>query len=293
MNWDHVGQKILITGKSGSGKSTFFLRTLRDWRCRWKFVFDPDRETARKLNWPVCVGVKQMEFCASKGYPVVFDPSEMFPGYYKQAFDFFCRWIFAISKAQNGPKLFAVDEIQKWTKPRDGGIPQSLQDILDTGRREELDLLFISQRPNRVNDAIRGQLSEVITFCHTDKLPLAWLAEDDFDPEIVKRLAYPGGFVRRNVNTGAEKTVSAGGNKPVQMIWTKPIRKPSGELSAFESGILNRLAMGHKVDRIAADLKKHPGTIKYHLGILRKTYRVTTNLQLMTVLSGRGLVSVT
>jgi hypothetical protein len=206
VNWNHRAQKILVTGKSGSGKTSFYLQILRDWRARWKFVFDPDREAAHKLRWTVAENVAQLNAAAASETPVCFDPHLDFPGDMPGAFAFFSRWALNVSREFDGRKLFAVDEIQKFTRPGRGGIPKSFQEVLDVGRREEIDLLIIAQRVNQVNDAIRGQLSEIVTFTHTDSLPLEWLAKDGFDPEVVAALPYPGGYVRRNVNT-CEETI--------------------------------------------------------------------------------------
>jgi len=122
----------------------------------------------------------------------------MFPGDFDEAFAFFSRWVLEVSRVIRGPKVFAVDEVWRYA-PNTRLLPGAFQEILDLGRREEIDLLFVAQRANKVHDAIRAQLTEVITFQHTDRLPLDWLSED-FDPEQIRALKYPGGYLRRTLS---------------------------------------------------------------------------------------------
>jgi energy-coupling factor transporter ATP-binding protein EcfA2 len=201
MNWNHRPRKILITGKSGSGKTTFYLALLRAWPSRWKFVFDPEREAARKLRWAVAVDVPGLAALANSSRPVCYDPARMFPGDRPQGFAFFSRWVLNVSKLIRGPKLFAVDEIQNVTFPGREGISQAFRELLDLGRREEIDLLMISQRVNEVNHAIRSQLTEAVSFNHSDRLPLEWLEQIGFEPASVSTLKFPGGYIRRNLLT--------------------------------------------------------------------------------------------
>jgi energy-coupling factor transporter ATP-binding protein EcfA2 len=198
VNWNHQARKILITGKSGSGKTTLWLSMLEKWRAGYKFVFDPELETSRKLGWKYSNSPASMVQAVKLRLPVVFYPSDMFPGNRPAAFDFFCRWVYGVSCVLQGHKLLAVDEVWKYVPPR-RPVPQSFQEILDDGRKQEIDLLLVSQRPNRTHDAIRAVLTETVTFHHHERLPLAWLEEDGFDPEAVKRLAYPGGYLRQSL----------------------------------------------------------------------------------------------
>lgn len=196
MNWNHKARKVLITGKSGSGKTTLWLEILKRWPAR-KFVYDPDREVSRKLKWHASTSIAELKAHVIARSPVVFDPGPMFAADFNEGFAFFCRWTLNVCRCIQGPKVLAVDEVWRYA-PAGSSLPAAFQEILNVGRREEIDLHFIAQRANKVHDGIRAQLTEIITFQHSDRLPLEWLAED-FDPAAVKALKYPGGYLQRSL----------------------------------------------------------------------------------------------
>jgi hypothetical protein len=205
MNFDHPANRVLITGMTGSGKTTFWLRRLVSHRARFKFVFDPMRETSRKLGWPVCIDEPGLVNALAANRPVCFDSSRLFPGDRRQGFAFFSRWVFNVAKVMRGVKLFACDEFQSVQKQGDTGLPQGFKEITDEGRREEIDTLLAAQRLNEVNDDVRAGLTEIVTFRHCDPLALRWLAERGFDPAAVSKLPSPGGYIQL-FNDGRIKT---------------------------------------------------------------------------------------
>jgi hypothetical protein len=197
MNYDHKAFCILITGKKGSGKTTYWLDRIVRHRARWKFIFDPCREVSRKLGWPVSIDERRMIHNFTTSGIVCFDSSHLFPGDRPRGFAFLTRWVFNVSKGLNGIKLFAADELQSCQSTGPYGVPQGFKEILDEGRREEIDCAFAAQRINEVNDDVRGHLTELITFKHDDPLPLEWLGKRGFDPEEVRNLPAPGKWIRR------------------------------------------------------------------------------------------------
>lgn len=194
MNWHHKASKILITGKSGSGKTTEWMSRMVEIKPGFLWVFDPDLEFCAKAGVVPVQRTGDVLKSARAGV-VAFDPSLEFPGDTGAGLEWFCDCVYSVSRRLPGVKLVAIDEIQKHTRLRDGGIPHSMQVLLDVGRREEVDMLLVSQTPNRVNDAIRCQLTEITTLCHTDRLPLEWLEREGFDPDAVKTLTMPGGKI--------------------------------------------------------------------------------------------------
>jgi hypothetical protein len=201
LNFDHKKDRRLITGTGGSGKTTFFLSLLARHRARWKFCFDPEREIAKKLGWPVCIDVPGMERRAAAGEPVCFDPDPLFADL-EEGFDFFCRWVWEVSCALKGVKLFASDEVQDMTETGAGGIPPSFKKIIQKGRRQEIDVLLITQSLGEAHHKIRGQLSHVYSFRHDDENALSWLKKNGFEPDAIRALRYPGGWICRNRDTG-------------------------------------------------------------------------------------------
>ena len=172
MNWHHKASKVLIAGQSGSGKSTRFIKLFLESPAKFKFAFDPDLEISRKCGLAPCLTVEDMmqkiEACLlrkTKTSLIVFDPSHLYPGNFKFALQFFCRWVLEVSRELTGKKVLAIDEIQKYTRTGSGGVPESLIEICDVGRREELDLLCVCNRGiNEVNDDIRAQMTEIYCF---------------------------------------------------------------------------------------------------------------------------------
>lgn len=197
MNYDHPALAVLITGKKGSGKTTCWLGRLKKHRARFKFVFDPCREVSRKLGWPVATDEPRLVASLARHSVVCFDSSALFPGDRREGFAFFTRWVFNVCKALKGVKCLAVDELQSCQETGPHGMPQGFKEIMDEGRREEIDCIFAAQRINEVNDDVRGHLTEIVTFKHDDPLPLRWLGERGFDPDAVRALPVPGYFISR------------------------------------------------------------------------------------------------
>jgi hypothetical protein len=214
MNYDHTPDRRLLTGTGGSGKSTEFIRLLKAHRAVWKFVFDPEREVSRKVGWRICRDVPSMAVQAAARQPVCFDPSDICDTL-EEGFDLFCRFVWNFSCGENGVKLIACDEVQDFTLPGNGGIPATLKRLLQKGRRQEIDVLIIAQSLGELHDRVRGQLSHIVTFRHEDALPLDWLKRNGFDPEAVKALRYPGGWICRNRYTG-ELTINGRTRKTPQ-----------------------------------------------------------------------------
>lgn len=188
MNYDHPNRKILITGKSGSGKTTLWIKVVCGWKARWVFIFDPERQFARKTGQRVATDVQGLNYALATGKFVIFDSTAMFAGDREQAFAFFCRWVLTQCRQLSGVKVFAVDELQGVQETGIGGIPQSFKELSDEGRRQEIDVIACAQAINDVHHKIRRQFNRVISFQHTDPTALEILRKMGLPVEQVPRL---------------------------------------------------------------------------------------------------------
>jgi hypothetical protein len=201
VNYHHQADRRLITGTGGSGKTTEFLRLLVAHRAPWKFVFDPEREISHKLGWPICRDLPGCAYRAAQREPVCFDPTDICEEL-EEGFDLFCRFVWNFSIREHGVKLLCADEFQDFTSTGAGGLPRPFRTIVQKGRRQEIDLLLIAQELGDAHNKLRKQLSHIITFRHEDDGALDWLRRNGFDPEAVKALKYPGGWICRHRYTG-------------------------------------------------------------------------------------------
>ena len=145
-----------------------------------------------------------LEACAiqaAKPGPVCFDPSE-YTETTEEGFDLFCSFVWNFSIRINGVKLMGADEVQDYTETNTGGIPKSFKRILQKGRKQEINAVFVTQELGEFHNKLRKQLSHIITFRHEDDGALDWLKRNRFDPEAVANLKYPRGFICRNRHTG-------------------------------------------------------------------------------------------
>jgi len=204
--FDHRSQKLLLTGTSGTGKTTLFEKLLRCEKARVKFIFDHQGEFAMRFDKAACYDADELCDATERGGYVLFDPVKMFPGKTSDAFRFFCGFVFEVGKNLKGRKILACDELQKLVDSDDA--TDEFLTILDTGRRYQIDVFCISQAPNRIHNAIRNQLTEVYTFRQSDANAVKYLAENGFDADAVRGLKN-GEYFHRNLDTGE---LTQGGN---------------------------------------------------------------------------------
>lgn len=204
MNLKHRSKKLLITGKSGSGKSTYFTEyVLSVFNQPYSRIccYDHQGEFAARTGIAPCFTPEQMAEAWQTGW-VIFDPSVLFPGQVIEAWNFFCEWTF--ERALHSPaelKLLAVDELQIFSSTSDLSWEQSL--VVETGRKYGLDFCGICQQMNLIHNRMRNQLTEIVTFAQTDPYILKDLEIRGFNPGIVQTLQ-PGDYIDRNLQTGSE-----------------------------------------------------------------------------------------
>jgi hypothetical protein len=175
----------LILGKGGYGKSTFAYRYLLNAPASCRFLFDDLGRASAKLGLPAVGLVAELEAALSTHW-VCFNPHRMFPGKTKEAFRWFCKWVYEVSKRGPGKKLFLVDEIWQWQDR--GEIPPELSLVVRTGREENIELVCATQTPGELDYAITGQSTEVVCFRLDEKRELDWVGRLGGDPDAVRAL---------------------------------------------------------------------------------------------------------
>ena len=71
-----------------------------------------------------------------------------------------------------------------------------------------MDVIAISQSPNRIHNGIRNQLTRVFTFRQSDANAITYLAENGFDAEKIRALQR-GEYLWANLDSGETGTGGA------------------------------------------------------------------------------------
>lgn len=198
MNLAHEPSKVLVTGQSGSGKTTFWTRYVCNTAARVKFIYDHEGEFSHRAGIAPARTIEELGKAAGTPW-CIFDPSTMFEGDAESGWEFFCDFAFSVSKRIRGRKLLATDELQKITDHHK--LQKAFATVLETGRRYELDTAFIAQQPNLLHNRVRNQLTEVVSFLQLDHNAIGWLEGVGIAGETLPTLP-PGSFLFRNLRTG-------------------------------------------------------------------------------------------
>lgn len=200
----HSPTKLLITGNSGSGKSTFATAYVLGSPQGKVFVFDHEGEFSFRLGVPPEAVARDTDelLKALDGRWIIFDPSRLYPGDTAAAFEFFGEWVFQVCEHLSGTKLFFSDEIQTFVDNHDA--PWALRALLETGRRRGIDTALVTQQPNVIHNTTRNQLTEIVAFSQVDANAVKFLEDVGFDGDELRSLA-PGQFVARGLRTRVEQ----------------------------------------------------------------------------------------
>lgn len=198
MNLAHHPTKLLITGKSGCGKSTYFTKFIEGSDHVQKFIFDHEGEFAYRLGITPFFNFDELQKGIKNPY-VIFDPSVEYPGAIGEAFLFFCEWVFEIAKNSSGTKLFCCDELQRLVGTTT--VPHEFSLLIETGRRYEVDTVFVSQQPNIIHNRIRNQITEVVAFQTLDQAATKFLAGLGFSEDELNSLDR-GAYISLSLDTG-------------------------------------------------------------------------------------------
>lgn len=200
MQYSHKSRKVLITGSSGCGKTTYLLDLLSKEKTNFAFIFDPEGEFSDKTKFRPARTCNELTKSAGQGR-VVYDPSFMFPGATQRGFNFFADFTFTLATRLPGRKLFVCDELQKFIGTSNADMPHELALILETGRRYALDGIFVAQSPNLIHTRVRNQLTEIVTFRQVDERAKKFLVSLGFPEQQLAGLT-PGKYLSLALNTG-------------------------------------------------------------------------------------------
>lgn len=189
-------EQTLITGISGTGKTTLAFDILRRTPARCRFIYDPKYQAAHRLRLPVAKNPAALELQIKTNW-VCFHPGAMFPPLPedkddgtlcgKRAFRFFLKWVYEVCRRGKGDKILFLDEIWEHVSPN--SIPPELAKIVQEGRIEGIHLITATQRPHKLNEAIISQSTSVYGFRLIHPLALKSLSQNlDMDAEQFKQL---------------------------------------------------------------------------------------------------------
>jgi len=209
--FNHVGARVLVTGVSGTGKTELFWRIVSGEKARVKFIFDHQGEFSPRFGLPATVDMEGYYRGAAIGGTVCFDPLKLANEQDGEgerlgiggAFRVFCELVFAVSEKIKGRKILICDELQKITGT--SGNPGEVLNVLETGRRFQLDFFCISQAPNRIHNGIRNQFTRAYSFRQADKNALDYLRDNGFDENVIRGLPN-GKYVWRDFQSGEAGT---------------------------------------------------------------------------------------
>jgi hypothetical protein len=197
--YSHRPFKCLLVGKSGSGKSTYQLRYVKNCRHSRVFIFDHKGEFRDKLGIEPLASLDELTDQLIEGEKFLsWEYRDEFPGDPEGAFQFFCRWTFEMCKELRGDgqkSLLVVDEVNRFTSVNELGY--DFKELIEDGRIQGLDFLGTAHNANRINSNLRAQLTEIVALKTTDKRPLEFLSECGFDPEEIRALNV-GEFILRD-----------------------------------------------------------------------------------------------
>jgi ABC-type glutathione transport system ATPase component len=189
----HEGTKILITGASGTGKSSYFTKLIIGYPAKTKLVFDHEGELQHRLKVRPARSVTDLANSTATGW-CVFDPEQMFGSDLERAFAYFAEFAFQACERLPGTKLIACDEIQAFIETNK--LQNELRDVLQRGRRRGLDAAMVSQAPNELHNKLRQQITEAVSFAQADERAIEWLRAFGFKEADLRALP-PGHFVAR------------------------------------------------------------------------------------------------
>lgn len=193
MEYLHRPRRLLVTGRSGTGKTEYFIRWIEAILGDYVriHIYDHEGEFAGRTGNPPVSTAEQL---AKPGHIQCFDYSVLYPGELQAGLEFYADYVFVCAQQFRGQSLFCCDEMQKLMSTDD--LSHDLACVIETGRRYEVDTVFVSQQINLLHNRVRNQVTEVVTFRQNDERAIGWLEDFGFDQAAIRGLAN-GEFICR------------------------------------------------------------------------------------------------
>ena len=184
---DHRPVKVLITGASGTGKTTLLSELINLGESYWRtiVVYDWQGELQKTIrNYKL---VEKLSDICEPGIWIC-DPAvwkHTLP--LDKGFNYTCRVLLEFGRRGliHIPTLFACDEIQTFGLKT---FTNEFRDLMQVGRRYGIDVAVIAQQINELDNRFRNQFTHIYTFRHVDPYVLEQMRKWGFDPEKVKSL---------------------------------------------------------------------------------------------------------
>lgn len=195
----------VVTGSSGTGKSSYAVLVLGNGNFTCRFIFDPrDDEMSLRFRRRSCHVPAELNAAISTGW-VIFNPHTMFPGDPQKGLEKFAEWAWVKSGAMPGQKVFYCDEVWKYCSPH--FIPKPLAVMLMDGRKSGIGTLLTTHSPHRMNAVIIGEATELISFQLRGELKLDYLRKncDEFPVDKLKDLPSLH-YIAMNLDSGGTAT---------------------------------------------------------------------------------------
>jgi hypothetical protein len=186
LNLLRKARHILVCGCSGNGKTSYAERYIAASHHGRVFIYDWQDEFFRRLNVPR-FGLGLYDYRDGNMPRIVcIDPYETHASDLGGGFQEFCNLCFYEAGKSDLDSLLVVDELQRLIPIADP--PDELRNCYQTGRRQGLDTLVMSQQPNRLHNEIREQFTEIVFFRLNDRRSLDFVEERGADPALVSSL---------------------------------------------------------------------------------------------------------
>lgn len=205
--FSHRSKKVLMTGMSGTGKTTLFFAKIDEEKAAYKFVYDSQGEFSSRFGLQAVYDGEGILKSVEQGGWVCYDPVDSIESIEEAGLaddadadplQAFLSLVFAVCKEVPGRKLVVIDELDDLTDV--SNTPSKLLTLLRTGRRYQVDFYAICQGTNSLHNRVRQQITEIYAFAQGDDNATKWLVSRGMPEEKLLALP-PGKYLYKNRNS--------------------------------------------------------------------------------------------